>query len=82
MLSLSSSGFGPKRRRALRGQTGTAGNARMRKICAVLCFGLGVAFALGALYSLLTKSLFRVVVPGFFAAILLLSSFFLSRRSK
>jgi hypothetical protein len=73
------------RRRALRGQTGTAGHARMRamrKIGAVLCLGIGVAFALGALYSLLTESLFRVVVPGFFAAIFLLSSFFLSRRSK
>jgi hypothetical protein len=68
-----------------RGQTGTAGDAgmrAMRKICAVLCFGIGVAFAVGALYSLLTESLFRVVAPGLFAAIFLLSSFFLSRRSK
>jgi hypothetical protein len=54
----------------------------MRKICAVLCFGIGVAFTLGALYSLLTESLFKVVLPGFFAAIFLLSSLFLLRRSK
>ena len=54
----------------------------MRKICTVLCFGLGVAFAFGALYSLMIESLSKVVVPAIFAAIFLLSSFFLSRRSK
>jgi hypothetical protein len=54
----------------------------MRKICAVLCFGIGVAFAVGAFYSLLAESLSRVVVPGLFAAIFLLSGFFLLRRSK
>jgi hypothetical protein len=54
----------------------------MRKICAVLCFGIGVAFALGAFYSLLLESLSRVVVPGLFAAIFLLIGFFLLRRSK
>ena len=54
----------------------------MRKICVVLCFGLGVAFTLGALYSLMLEPLSKVVVPGIFAAIFLLSSFFLSRRSK
>ena len=84
-IAVHESGLGTKRRRVLRAQTGTAGYARvraMRKICAVLCFGIGVAFTLGALYSLLTESLFKVVLPGFFAAIFLLSSLFLLRRSK
>ena len=31
---------------------------QMRKICAVLCFGIGVAFAVGAFYSLLASVTF------------------------
>lgn len=54
----------------------------MRKIGVVLCFGLGVAFTLGALYSLMLEPLSKVVVPGIFAVIFLLSGFFLSRHSK
>jgi hypothetical protein len=54
----------------------------MSKIGAMLCFGLGVAFTLGALYSLMIEPLSKVVVPGAFAAIFLLNSFFIWRRSK
>ena len=39
----------------------------MRKIGVVLCFGLGVAFTLGALYSLMLEPLSKVVVPEIFA---------------
>ena len=84
-VAVHESGIGTKRRRALRAQAGTAGHARMRamrKFFGVLCLGIGVAFALGALYSLVTESLYRVVLPGLFAAIFLLSSLVLLRRSK
>jgi hypothetical protein len=54
-----------------------------RAIFAVLCLGMGAAFALGALANALLQASFYpldVAVPGFFSAFFLLSGYLLLRR--
>jgi hypothetical protein len=56
----------------------------VKAIFGVLCFGLGVAFFMGAVYQLVRPSYFRdvmdVALPSMLGAMFLLGSFLLLRR--
>ncbi|SFO74369.1 hypothetical protein SAMN05216330_104459 [Bradyrhizobium sp. Ghvi] len=57
----------------------------VRIIVGVLCFGVGIAFAMGAINALVHPGYFHsdvdVWMPSMFGAIFLLSSYLLVRRS-
>jgi len=53
----------------------------VRTICGVLCFGIGLAFTVNVVNTLLHPSIYSdLVMPSFFAGVFLLGSLLLLRR--